>query len=64
MLLTVDHLTRYSYDQPVRGVVQSHRLTPSVFAGQNLLDWQVTVSGGAVGGAFVTVRAIGSKGGA
>lgn len=52
MLLTVDHLTRYSYDQPVRGVVQSHRLTPSVFAGQNLLDWQVTVSGGTMGGGF------------
>ena len=30
MRLTVDHVTTYRYDQPVRGVVQSHRLTPSV----------------------------------
>lgn len=52
MLLTVDHVTRYVYDQPVRGVVQSHRLAPSVFDGQKVLDWSVTVSGGIAGGAF------------
>lgn len=44
MLLTVDHVTRYHYDQPVRGVVQSHRLTPSVFDGQRVVSWSVTVS--------------------
>ncbi len=52
MILTVDHLTRYSYDRPVRGVVQSHRLTPSRFDGQTLIDWDVTVSGGTIGGGF------------
>ncbi len=52
MWLTVDHLTRYTYDRPVRGVVQSHRLTPSVFDGQRSIDWQVTVSGGQPGGSF------------
>lgn len=52
MLLTVDHLTRYTYDRPVRGVVQSHRLTPSVFDGQRVLDWSVTVTDGVQGGAF------------
>lgn len=46
MRLTVDHMTRYTYDTPVRSVVQSHRLLPSVFAGQKVLDWDVTVSGG------------------
>jgi transglutaminase-like putative cysteine protease len=49
MRLTVDHVTRYSYDAPVRSVVQSHRLTPSAFAGQKLIDWEVTVSGGRKG---------------
>lgn len=44
MLLTVDHVTRYHYDQPVRGVVQSHRLTPSAFDGQRVVSWSVTVS--------------------
>jgi len=52
MLLTVDHVTRYAYDQPVRGVVQSHRLTPSAFDGQKVLDWAVDVSDGLRGGAF------------
>ncbi len=52
MLLTVDHVTLYRYDRPVRGVVQSHRLTPSRFDGQAVLDWQVTVTGGVRGGGF------------
>ncbi|WP_435258365.1 transglutaminase family protein [Thioclava sp. FR2] len=52
MLLTVDHVTRYIYDQPVRAVVQSHRLTPSVFEGQRTLRWEVTVSDGMRGGTF------------
>lgn len=52
MRLLVDHVTRYHYDRPVRSVVQSHRLTPSVFAGQRVLDWEVTVSGGCRGGVF------------
>ena len=52
MLLSVDHVTRYSYDRPVRGVVQSHRLTPSVFDGQKVRDWSVTVTDGVKGGAF------------
>lgn len=52
MLLTVDHVTRYTYDAPVRGVVQSHRLTPSQFDGQTVLDWQVSVTDGQPGGRF------------
>lgn len=49
MRLTVDHVTRYRYDAPARSVVQSHRLTPSAFAGQKVLDWEVTVEGGTRG---------------
>lgn len=52
MLLTVDHITRYHYATPVRAVVQSHRLTPSRFDGQRVIDWKVTVTGGVAGGAF------------
>ena len=52
MLLHVDHTTLYTYDRPVRGVVQSHRLTPSRFDGQVAMDWTVTVAGGTKGGAF------------
>jgi transglutaminase-like putative cysteine protease len=49
MRLTVDHLTRYRYETPVRSVVQSHRLTPSAFAGQKVIDWEVSVDGGVKG---------------
>lgn len=52
MRLIVDHVTRYRYDTPVRGVVQSHRLTPSRFDGQKVISWEVTVTGGERGGAF------------
>jgi transglutaminase-like putative cysteine protease len=52
MRLSVDHTTRYSYDQPVRGVVQSHRLSPTVFDGQSVVDWNVHVSDGIMGGGF------------
>jgi transglutaminase-like putative cysteine protease len=52
MLLTVDHVTLYRYSQPVRGVVQSHRLTPSLFDGQRIINWDVTVSDGQPGGSF------------
>jgi transglutaminase-like putative cysteine protease len=52
MRLTVDHVTRYRYDRPVRSVVQSLRLTPSVCDAQTVLDWQITVGDGVAGGAF------------
>ena len=52
MLLKVDHVTRYRYDRPVRAVVQSHRLTPSVYDGQRVVDWTVTVTEGMPGGVF------------
>ncbi len=52
MILTVLHLTTYRYETPVRGVVQSHRLTPSQFDGQKTLSWRVEVEGGQRGGGF------------
>ncbi|MGL5011957.1 MAG: transglutaminase family protein [Paracoccaceae bacterium] len=52
MWLTVDHVTRYSYATPVRAVVQSHRLTPSAFDGQRVIEWEITVSGGVQGSGF------------
>lgn len=52
MRIAVEHLTTYRYDRPVRGVVQSHRLQPSAFDGQRVIDWEVAVSGGQRGGGF------------
>ena len=52
MLLQIEHLTLYRYETPARGVVQSHRLMPSTCAGQAVVAWEVTVSGGVTGGGF------------
>jgi transglutaminase-like putative cysteine protease len=52
MLLHVNHITRYRYDQPVRGVVQSHRLTPTPTDGQKVHDWLITVTDALQGGTF------------
>lgn len=52
MILTVSHCTTYLYDPPVRGAVQSLRLTPSRFEGQRTLAWSVEVEGGIRGGSY------------
>ncbi|MCB1395987.1 MAG: transglutaminase family protein [Rhodobacter sp.] len=52
MRLIVEHTTVYTYDQPVRAVVQSHRLTPSRCDSQLVESWDVAVSNGIKGGGF------------
>ena len=52
MRLKVNHATRYKFDPPMRGLVQSLRLWPSVFEGQTVIDWSVTVEGAEIGAAF------------
>ncbi len=52
MILTVSHVTSYLYDPPVRGAVQSLRLTPSRHDGQRTIAWSVEVEGGIRGGSF------------
>lgn len=52
MKLKITHETSYSYDTPVAALVQSLRLTPSVFEGQRVGEWRITVTGGQRGAAF------------
>ncbi len=53
MRLSVEHVTTYRYDPPVRGVVQSHRLVPTECLNQTVIgDWVVEVSGGIAGAPF------------
>lgn len=52
MKLKISHETVYRYDQPIRNLVQSLRLTPSVFEGQKVHEWQIEVSGGFRGPGF------------
>lgn len=52
MKLKVAHTTTYRYDTPPRRVLQSHRLVPSVFDGQSVVDWTVEVEGAVFGAEF------------
>ena len=45
MLISVRHVTRYVYAEPVSYTVQSLRLTPAPFAGLRIADWHVRVPG-------------------
>jgi transglutaminase-like putative cysteine protease len=48
MLLHISHTTQYAYDQPVDYALQQLRLTPQVAGCQRIVDWKITVDGGAV----------------
>lgn len=52
MRLQISHETVYRYDQSIQNLVQSLRLTPSVFEGQKTQDWQIDVTGGMRGPSF------------
>lgn len=45
MLISIRHVTRYAYAEPVAYTVQSLRLTPAPFEGQRVVDWRVRVPG-------------------
>ena len=45
MLISIRHVTRYSYAEPVSYTIQSLRLTPAAFEGQRVLDWRVGAAG-------------------
>jgi transglutaminase-like putative cysteine protease len=45
MLISVRHVTRYLYTEPVSYTVQSVRLTPAPFKGQRIAAWRVHVTG-------------------
>ena len=45
MLISVSHVTRYTYDEPARYAIQALRLTPPQFDGQRVLEWSVRAPG-------------------
>lgn len=46
MQLKISHTTTYTYDQPVPYALQQLRLTPKSHAGQKVIAWQLTITGG------------------
>lgn len=52
MRLTIEHTTRYRYEQPQRRITQSLRLTPARLESQNILNWKVSCEGAQLGAGF------------
>ena len=48
MLLSINHLTRYHFDEPVAHGLQRLRLTPKATSGQSILNWEMTLDGATV----------------
>ena len=44
MRIRVSHETRYRYDAPISGVIQTLRLTPRNYDGQYVVHWRIDVS--------------------
>jgi transglutaminase-like putative cysteine protease len=53
MILSVSHVTTYRYEAPLRGSVQSLRMTPTRFDGQRTIRWSQEVRGGERGAGFM-----------
>lgn len=49
MRLMINHTSSFSFSEPMRYVVQSHRLQPSLSDGQSVIDWSVVVEGASFG---------------
>lgn len=45
MLLNINHVTEYNYDEPVQFSLQRLRMTPVDALGQSVRDWTVTIEG-------------------
>jgi transglutaminase-like putative cysteine protease len=45
MLIEIRHITTYAYDTPARYAIQSLRLTPPSFEGQDVLAWTISAPG-------------------
>ncbi len=52
MKLVVSHESTYRFAPPMRGVVQSLRLTPSVCDMQRVLEWSIDIEGARLGAGF------------
>ena len=48
----IRHVTTYRYDAPVSYGLQQVRLIPKTRAGQEVIDWTTTITGGRVETAF------------
>jgi transglutaminase-like putative cysteine protease len=48
LLLSIDHQTRYHFDEPVAHALQRLRLTPKTTSGQSIIEWEMALTGATV----------------
>ena len=53
MLLKIRHTTTYTYDRPVDYALQKVRLRPQRVSVQDVLDWNITITGGTVEARYI-----------
>ena len=44
MILTIKHVTEYTYDHPIKGLVQSTKLIPSEYEGIKIIEWDISMN--------------------
>ena len=46
MILTINHVTEYTYEDPIKGLVQRTKLIPSEYEGIKIINWNISMNSG------------------
>ena len=46
MILTINHITEYTYENPINGLVQTTKLIPSNYEGLKVIQWDISMNSG------------------
>ncbi|MDC3172129.1 transglutaminase family protein, partial [Pelagibacteraceae bacterium] len=46
MILTINHTTEYTYQNPIKGLVQTTKLIPSDYEGLKVIKWDISMNSG------------------
>ncbi|MDC3111129.1 transglutaminase family protein [Pelagibacteraceae bacterium] len=46
MILTINHITEYTYENPIKGLVQTTKLIPSDYEGLKVIKWDISMNSG------------------
>ena len=44
MILTINHITEYTYENPIKGLVQTTKLIPSDYEGLKVIQWDISMN--------------------
>ena len=46
MILRINHITEYTYENPIKGLVQTTKLIPSDYEGLKVIQWDISMNSG------------------